>query len=148
MPIDYEKIKNWAFPDIEQTYGEKDSMLYALGVGYGHDPLDEAQLQYVYEKRLSAVPTMPVVLGHPGFWMKDPAAGINWINVLHGEQALRIHRPLPPSGTIVGRTRVRAIVDKGEGRGALVYQERSITDKASGSLLATLDQSTFCRADG
>ncbi len=79
MPIDYDKIKNWQFPEIEQTYTAKDSILYALGVGYGHDPMDEAQLRFVYEKNLRVAPTMPVVMGHPGFWMMNPATGIDWV---------------------------------------------------------------------
>jgi acyl dehydratase len=148
MPIDYDKIKNWQFPDIEQTYTPKDSILYALGVGYGHDPMDEAQLQFVYEKNLRVAPTMPVVMAHPGFWMMNPATGIDWVKIVHGEQALRIHRSIPVSGTVIGRMRVKAIVDKGKDKGALIYQERSIVDKASGVLLATLDHVTFCRGDG
>jgi acyl dehydratase len=148
MPIDYDKIKNWPFPEVVQTYTGKDSILYALGVGYGHDPMDEAQLRFVYEKNLLAAPTMPVVLGYPGFWMKDPAAGIDWVKIVHGEQALRLHRPIPAAGTVIGRTRVKAVVDKGRDKGALVILERSITDKASGVLLATLDHTTFCRGDG
>jgi len=148
MPIEYDKIKNWPFPEVVQTYTEKDSMLYALGVGYGHDPMDEAQLRFVYEKHLLAAPTMPVVLGYPGFWMKDPAAGIDWVKIVHGEQALRLHRPIPAAGTVIGRTRVKAVVDKGRDKGALVILERSIVDKASGALLATLDHTTFCRGDG
>src|ERR1700690_3589888 len=126
MPIDYDKIKNWPFPEVEQTYTAKDSILYALGVGYGHDPMDEAQLQFVYEKNLRAVPTMPVVMAHPGFWMRNPATGIDWVKIVHGEQALRIHRSIPASGTVIGRMRVKAIVDKGKDKGALVCQERSI----------------------
>jgi acyl dehydratase len=148
MAIDYDKIKNWRFPDIEQTYTAKDSILYALGVGYGHDPMDEAQLRYVYEKNLCAVPTMPVVLGHPGFWMMNPATGIDWVKIVHGEQSLRIYHPVPTAGTVVGRMRVKAIVDKGKDKGALVYQERNVIDKASGTVLATLDHVTFCRGDG
>ena len=148
MPIDYDRIKNWPFPDIEQTYTEKDSILYALGVGYGHDPLDEQQLQFVYEQGLKAVPTMPVVLANPGFWVKDPATGIDWVKIVHGEQALRIHQPIPATGTVIGRMRVKAIVDKGKDKGALLIQERSIIDKASGTLLATLEHITFCRGDG
>jgi len=148
MPIDYDKIKNWQFPDIEQTYTPKDSILYALGVGYGHDPMDEAQLQFVYEKNLRVAPTMPVVMAHPGFWMMNPATGIDWVKIVHGEQALRIHRSIPVSGTVIGRMRVKAIVDKGKDKGALICQERSIVDKASGVLLATLDHITFCRGDG
>ena len=148
MPIDYDKIKNWPFPEIEYAYTAKDCMLYALGVGYGHDPMDEAQLQFVYEKNLRVAPTMPVVMGHPGFWMMNPAAGIDWVKIVHGEQALRIHRSIPASGTVIGRTRVKAIVDKGKDKGALVYLERSIVDKTSGTVLVTLDHVTFCRGDG
>jgi acyl dehydratase len=148
MPIDYDKIKNWQFPEIEQTYTAKDCILYALGIGYGHDPMDEAQLQFVYEKNLRAVPTMPVVMAHPGFWMMNPATGIDWVKIVHGEQALRIHRSIPASGTVIGRMRVKAIVDKGRDKGALVIQERTIIDKASGAVLATLDHTTFCRGDG
>ncbi len=148
MPIDYDKIKNWPFPDIEQTYTEKDSILYALGVGYGHDPMDEAQLQFVYEQGLQAVPTMPVVLANPGFWLKNPATGIDWVKIVHGEQALHIHQPIPAAGTVTGSMRIKAIVDKGRDKGALLIQERSIVDKASGALLATLEHTTFCRGDG
>jgi acyl dehydratase len=148
MPIDYDKIKNWPFPEIEYTYTAKDSILYALGVGYGHDPMDETELQFVYEKNLRVAPTMPVVLAYPGFWMMNPATGIDWVKLVHGEQALRIHRSIPASGTVLGRTRVKAIVDKGKDKGALVYQERSIVEKASGTVLATLDHVTFCRGDG
>jgi acyl dehydratase len=146
--MDYDKIKNWSFPEIEQTYTAKDSILYALGVGYGHDPMDEAQLRFVYEKNLRAAPTMPVVMGHPGFWMMNPETGIDWVKIVHGEQALRIHAAIPAEGTVIGRTHVKAIVDKGKEKGALVCLERSIVDKASGTVLATLEHVTFCRGDG
>jgi acyl dehydratase len=146
--MDYDKIKNWTFPEIEQTYTEKDTVLYALGVGYGHDPMDEAQLRFVYEKNLRVVPTMPVVMGNPGFWLMNPETGVDWVKIVHGEQALRIHQSIPASGTVIGRMRVKAVVDKGKDKGALLYQERSIFEKTSGALLATLDHVTFCRGDG
>jgi acyl dehydratase len=40
------------------------------------------------------------------------------------------------------------VVDKGQGKGALVYAERTVTDKASGERIATVTQTMFCRADG
>lgn len=148
MPLNYELIRNWRFPDVEQAYSQKDSMLYALSVGYGYDPLNEDQLAFVFEKHLKAAPSMPVILGYPGFWMKDPAAGIDWIKLLHAGQSLRLHAPIPPAGRVVGRTRVKAVIDKGAAKGALVVQERQLLDKASGALLATLEQTTLCRGDG
>ncbi len=148
MPIDYEKLKNWHFPDLEHRYEAKDTILYALGVGCGADPMDRTELPFVYEDGLKALPTMAVVLGYPGFWLKDPDTGVDWRKILHGEQGLVIHKPLPASGTVIGRTRVTEIVDKGPGKGALLYSDREVFDKATGDLLATLTSTTFIRGEG
>jgi acyl dehydratase len=148
MPINYEKLLALKIPEVEQTYGPKDAMLYALGIGLGHDPLDEDELPFVYDKNLKVLPTFAVVLGWPGFWPRDLDTGIDWVKLVAGEQGLVLHRPLPSSGTVVGRTRVTEIIDKGPGKGALVYSERVVADKASGEKLATVTQTTFCRGDG
>ncbi len=146
--FDYHKIKNWPFPDLEQTYTEKDTILYALGLGFGADPLDENQLRFVYEKNLQAVPSMAVVLGYPGFWMQNPATGVDWIKVVHGEQNVTIHQPLPAAATVIGRTRVKSVTDKGAGKGALVVFETLVSEKTTGTLLATVSQVVFCRGNG
>lgn len=146
--IDYAKLKARKFQDVEHAYDEKDTMLYALGLGYGHDPMDEKQLQFVYEKNLKALPTLPVVIASPGFWVKEPDSGIDWVRIVHGEQSLTVHKPLPVAGTVIGRLRITALVDKGEGKGALVYQERTLHEKSSNALLSTIHSLTFCRADG
>jgi acyl dehydratase len=147
MPFDYDKIKNWDFPDIRQHLTERDTILYALGVGYGFEPVDPGQLRYVYERDLVAAPTLATVLAHPGFWINDPETGVDAARVLHGEQGLVLHAPLPVAGEVVGRSRVSAIADKGSDKGSIIYQEREVSD-ASGRLLATLQQTTFCRGDG
>jgi acyl dehydratase len=67
---------------------------------------------------------------------------------VHGEHAVHIHAPIAAEGTVIGKTRILDVIDKGEGKGALIYSERRIVDKASGGLLATINQTTFCRADG
>jgi len=146
--MEYQTIKNWKFDDVVQSYSRRDSMLYAIGLGFGTDPLDEAELRFVYEKDLQAVPTMPVVLGNPGMWMRDPRAGIDWVKLVHGEQSLRLHRPLPAEATVVGRTRVTRLVDKGAGKGALLFLERVLSEQGSNERLATLEASLFCRGDG
>ena len=71
MPIDYAALKSWPFPDVEHRYTARDTMLYALGLGCGSDPTDADELQFVFEERLCALPTMTVVLGGPGFWMRN-----------------------------------------------------------------------------
>ena len=148
MAIDYHRLRNWQFAETEQVCGWKDCAIYALGVGYGFDPLDARQLRFVYEHAMAMVPTMPVVLASPGFWLKEQNSGVDWVKVLHGEQSLRIHRPIAVGSTVVGRMRVTGIVDKGRDKGAILVQERTLHDKATGELLATLESLTFARGDG
>jgi acyl dehydratase len=148
MAIVYDKLLALKIPDVEHSYGAKDCMLYALGVGLGFDPMDEQQLAFVYEKNLKALPTMAVVIGYPGFWAKELDTGIDWVKVVAGEHGVVLHRPLMPAATVMGRTRVLDIVDKGMGKGAIIYSERTIHDKASGDLIASVMQTTFARGDG
>jgi len=147
--MDMEKIMNWPFKQVEQTYTARDTSLYALGVGLGADPMDQRQLDFVFEENdFKALPTMAVVLVSGEFWVHNPASGIDWVKVLHGEQGLRIHKPLPPAGTVVATTKVTGLVDKGADKGALIYSERTIVDKSSGDTLATLTSTTFARGNG
>jgi acyl dehydratase len=148
MALDPDKLYALSFPELRQRYSWRDSVLYALGLGFGLDPLDEEQLRFVDQARLAAVPTMANVLAYPGFWMRDLDTGIDWVKVVHGEQEMRLHRPLAPEGEVIGRTRIVDIVDKGAGKGALVYAEREISDAATGERLATLLQTVFCRGEG
>ena len=148
MPLDPDKLLALDIPDVEHTYGPKDCILYALGLGLGQDPMDENELAFVYEKNLKVLPTFPVVQGYSAYTFKRPELGITWTHVVHGEHAVRVHAPIACEGTVIGRTRILDVIDKGEGRGALIYSERDVIDKASGALLATINQTTFCRADG
>jgi hypothetical protein len=107
MALDYHALKDAPIADVEHRYDARDTILYALGVGIGHDPLDRDALRFVYEDCLQALPTMAVVLGYPGFWAKYPATGIDWVKLLHGEQSLELHAPLPAAGTRVSE---RALV--------------------------------------
>lgn len=148
MPIDYEKIMKVDIPAVEQTLKPRDTMLYALGVGLGADPMDEQQLQYVYEKNLKALPTMAIILGYPGPWHATLNTGITRSHVVHGEQGFVIHKPLPVEGTITGKTRLKAVLDKGADKGALLLTETEVRGKANGDLICTLTSTTFCRKDG
>lgn len=147
MPLDYATVKDWRFDDVRQRYDQKDTMLYALGIGLGQDPEDTGQLRYVYEKDLRAFPTMSVILGYPGFWVSDPRSTVDWVKVVHGEQRLTLHAPLPVAGVVVGRTRNTHVIDKGADKGAIIVSERTLHDE-DGACLATLRGSTFCRGDG
>ncbi len=148
MTIDVDKLLNWPFEQVEHAYTTRDTALYALGVGLGMDPVNEAELRFLYEKNMLALPTMAVVIGYPGTWASDPDSGIDYLKVLHGEQGIRVHKPLPAAATVTGLSRVTGVVDKGEGKGALIYVEREVKDKASGEKLCTLSSTIFARGDG
>jgi acyl dehydratase len=148
MAIDYDRLLALDVREIDHTYTEKDAILYALGLGLGQDPMNEDELRFVYEKNLKALPSFALVLGYTPYWLRESKAGITWNKVVHGEQAFDLHRAVMPKGRVVGRTRVTEVIDKGEGKGALVYSVRQVVDQASGELIATLRQTTFCRADG
>lgn len=148
MTIDYDALMNWKIPEAEQVLSKRDTMLYALGTGLGFDPMDEQQLRFVYEKDLQALPTMAIILGYPGPWHRDPRTGVDGTKVVHGEQAFRIHKLLPVEGTLIGRTRVTGVFDKGEGRGALIQTTTEVSMKDTGEVVCTLASTSFARANG
>jgi len=136
-----------AIPESRQDYTVRDTMLYALGVGAGSDPVSPAHLMFVYEEGLKALPSFPVVMAHPGFWQRDLDTGLDYRRMVHGEQRTTIFRPLPTAGVVHGRSSVVGVADKGEGRGALAEYQRELRDEA-GNLLAVSSQTLFCRGDG
>ena len=146
--LDIEKIASMKIEPIVQSYDKRDTILYALGLGLGADPLDESELPFVYEKDLRCLPSWANVLCHPGFWAQDPAFGIDWVKILHAEQDYRIHQPLPATGAIRGEYAVAGIEDKGEGRGALLHQEKELFDVGTGDHLATVRSTLFLRGNG
>lgn len=148
MTIDAEYLLNRRFPEVRHAYAPRDAMLYALSIGIGADPLDERQLRYVYEQDLHVFPTMATILCHPGLWAREPDTGLDWERVLHAEQGVEFLKPLPTEGVVVARTRVTGLVDKGAGRGALIYTERTGVDEGTGETLFHVRHTAFARGDG
>jgi acyl dehydratase len=148
MPLDPQKLLSLHIPDIAQRYTQKDVILYALGVGLGQDPLDKRQLAFVAGERPKVLPTFAVTLAFSPFWLRDLDTGIDFVKVVHGEESLVLHRPLPPHGYVTGRMRVLDVMDKGAGKGALLICERVLVDEGTGEKFATLTETVFCRGDG
>ncbi|MGI9332949.1 MAG: MaoC/PaaZ C-terminal domain-containing protein [Gammaproteobacteria bacterium] len=148
MAFTYDRLMSYDVPQAEQMLAPHDCILYALSVGLGADPLNAAELRYVYERDLVMAPMQSNVLAYPGFWAKAPETGIDWRRVLHAEQRLTLHAPLPVEGKLVGRTYIDGIRDRGKDRGAFVYVRREVTHDASGEHLCTLEQNTLARGDG
>jgi acyl dehydratase len=146
--LNAEAVRNWDFGKIVHAYTQRDTMLYAVGLGVGADPLDEGELRFVFEKDLQAVPTMATVLGSPGFWWRDSRTGADWVKLVHGEQAVQLSRPLPVAATLVATNKVVSITDKGVGKGAIAVIERELRDQQTNELIAKGRNVTFLRGDG
>jgi len=123
------------------TYTWKDVVLYALGVGAKAEELD-----FLFEGRGPKVlPTFAVV---PSFTsMIDVLLRVEapLAQVLHGEQTIRLHRPIPPGGTLRTRSTIKGIYDKG--KGALIAVECK-TEDADGAPLFDNLFSIFVRGEG
>ena len=146
--IDPKSLLDWTFEDVIHDYTRRDAAIYALGIGLGTDPMDEGQLRFVREEDNLAFPTLPVVLCRGVNWASDPRSGIDYALVVHGEQGVTLHAPLPAEGSLRGRHRITAVVDKGAGKGAVIYAEATLSSKATGEVVATLWRSVFARGNG
>ena len=146
MALNYEHLMSLKRDGERFSYGDREAMLYALGIGMGADPLDRNELPFVFEQpALKTVPTMASVLTRVAL-LKD--CGYDYTKVVHGEQRLVLHRPLPAQGELIASARVTEAYDKGAGKGALIYTEVVACSAADGQPVFTLLGSTFARGDG
>lgn len=146
MALDYQRLMALKRDGDRFGYTDRETMLYALGIGMGADPLDRNELPYVFElPALKTVPTMASVLARVPL-LKD--CGYDYTRVLHGEQRLTLHRPLPPQGELVADSRVTAAYDKGAGKGAVIHVETAARLAADGRPLFTQASTVFARGDG
>ena len=135
------------FEDEVSSYAARDTMLYALALGFGDPPTDPQQLKFTYEPGLLAVPTMAVTLGATTAWYKEPAFAIDWKRMLHGEERLELFAPIPTGGVVKGRRRIGEIVDRGD-KGAVVFLIRDIVDRTTEQLIARTTSTMVLRGDG
>ena len=146
--INYEAVKKWTFDEVRYQYTERDTMLYALAVGFGTDPLNAGELRYTFEENLQSVPTMAAIVGAPGTWWADPRVGADIGGIVHGEQRMRWLHSLPTSGTLVARNRVQSLTDKGVVKGAIGVVARDVLDASSGQVIAQGINVSVLRRDG
>jgi acyl dehydratase len=148
MPIRPDRLVGYRLPDIAQSYAPRDAILYALGVGLGHDPCAREDLTFLIEDELEVLPTFAVTLASPGMWIRAPEFGVDFVKLVHAEQAASFHAPLPPEADVVGSAKVVSLTDRGVGRGAVLTLEREIRDAQSGCAYCMLLQSLLLRGDG
>jgi acyl dehydratase len=146
--MDLNALINRKFPAVRQEYSAKDTILYALGVGAGADPMDLRQLPFVYEHGLRIIPSQSSVIAFPGAWLTEPELGVNYVKVLHGEQGVTFERPLKPTARVRGEYEVLGVDDKGPEKGAVVFFEKRIIDDEDGGLICRVQSTYFLRGDG
>ena len=148
MTLDRQRLLAWSIADAHQSYDERDCILYALGLGFGDDPLDPHQLRHVYGRNLEPFPSLVLVLAAGSRWASNPATGIDYSRVVHAEQSFTLARPLPTRASVRSQSRVTEVVDKGAGRGAIVTSERALFFGDDERPAALLSSRLFCRGDG
>jgi acyl dehydratase len=146
--MNVEETLGFEIAEADRSYTERDTILYALGVNLGLDPTNEDELKFLFEQDLTALPGFSNVLAHPGFWLQDPSLDIDWVKVLHAEQFVTMSRPLAPAGTVRASYRVMGITDKGEGRGCILYYEKTLRDVETNDEICRVVTGVFCRGDG
>lgn len=147
MALNYDDLMATSVADIPFSYGDTETMLYALSIGLGRDPLNRKELGYVYEQglQLRTVPTMATVLV-PDLFPAD--LGWDYTQVLHSEQRLTLYRPLPAAADILINKRVVGAYDRGPTRGAMVLLEAEGRLAKDDTVLFTLGSTLVARGDG
>ena len=125
-----------------KDYTWKDAVLYALGVGAGFSDLD-----YCYEKNLKVIPSFGITTMYDFMPQLASISNVNLAGVLHGEQELIFHNPIPPEGTLTTEGAITHYYDKGREKGALVVAEFD-TFHSGGDKLFTSIVTVFSRLDG
>jgi acyl dehydratase len=145
MPIDPNAVGATSEP-VETSWTSTDALLYAVGIGAG-----TGELAFTTENTNGVTqqvfPTMAVVIG----WGRGQGAmgkigSFNPALLVHGQQAVTLHRPIPVEGTAVLTSRIVGIYDKG--KAAVVVTETAATLKGSGEPLYTNLSSAFIRGEG
>lgn len=146
MPLNYDALMGTRMADKPTTYSDKDTMLYALALGFGSDPQDDAELPFVFEGRsLRTVPTMASVLT-PGDLLAD--CGWDYSRMVLGEQKLDLFRPLPAMGSLLTDSRVVSVFDKGPDVGAVITVESEVRMAKDDTALFTIGSTVIARGDG
>ena len=147
MTLNVDELLDTEHRDIPFSYNDKDSILYALGVGLGESLDDSKSLRFLYENHggVATVPTMASVLVPDMF---PPDLGWDYSQVLHLDQRLQLFRPLPAGAALMINKRVSEIYDRGSGKGAYVLFEAEGRLAKDDTVIFTLGSTILARGDG
>jgi acyl dehydratase len=123
MTIDVESVAGAKIPEFTTSWTADDVILYQLGLGAGDRPTDPGELAYVYEDGLKVLPSYAVLpaMGSLLGMLALPGMDVELAQMLHGEQELELHEPLPAAAEVRTAARITGVYDKG--KAALVVIE-------------------------
>jgi acyl dehydratase len=146
MPINHDAANNEPGPPSERSWNSKDALLYAVGVGAGSIDPTGSELEFTTENSKDVpqrvLPTFAVIVGM-GVGDVGP---FNMAMLVHGEQAIELHREIPVEGKMLTTARVVGVYDKGSA--AVVMHEATSVDAETGEPMMTTRNSMFIRGEG
>ena len=125
-----------------REYSWKDTVLHGLAVGAGFSELD-----FCYEPRLKVIPIFAMAAIFDFFWRVGSDSGADPKGILHGEQDMTFHHPIPPEGVLTTTGTISGVYDKGKKKGAIIVAN-SETRHSGGEILLNSQLTIFARSDG
>ena len=147
MPLNPEAVG--AVGDVRtMSWSSKDALLYAVGIGAG-----QSDLPFTTENTQNTpqvvFPTFAVVAGSgtasAGASAMSQIGSFNWALLVHGSQAITLHRPIPVEAQATTQDKVVAMYDKG--KAAVVVMENEVTS-SDGEPLWSTRSAVFIRGEG
>ncbi|HUI47866.1 MAG TPA: MaoC/PaaZ C-terminal domain-containing protein, partial [Acidimicrobiia bacterium] len=149
MPMNLEAVGAVSNPN-RISWTSKDALLYALGTGAGQVDPTGFELEFTTENSQNVeqkvLPTMPVVLGMGGGPGLPSWGEFDFRMLLHGEQGVTVHGPIPADGEVDTITKIVGIYDKG--KAAVVRLESESTYVGNGRPAFTTRFAAFIRGEG
>ena len=145
MALDPSAIGAVTEPQLYE-WTERDTMLYALGVGAGTEDLSFTT-ENSHDLPQQVLPTFAVICC-TGFAAVGKVGSFNFGMLLHGSQEIRLHKPLPPAGSLSVVGEVADIQDKGEGKNGIIMLRGKGTDPATGELVVETLSTAVIRGAG
>ncbi|MEL6200218.1 MAG: MaoC/PaaZ C-terminal domain-containing protein [Pseudomonadota bacterium] len=144
--LDADRLRSLSRTDLPFLWRTEQSSLYALSVGLGRDSANTMARDYVIPSAAQqAIPTMATVMSVNVF---EQDYGWDYTQMLHGEQRLKLHRPLRPAADMLADFRVEAVHDKGANRPAIIVTRTDVRQAADNIPLFTASSTLVARADG
>ncbi len=144
MPIDPNAVGTTSEP-VERSWTSKDGLLYAVGVGAGTQ-----ELPFVSENssgvEQQVLPTFAVIVGGGGGGAMRSVGDFDFSKLVHGEQSVTLHSPIPVEGRVRTVSRVVGIYDKGSG--AVIETEAESVDAETEEPRFSTRSAVFIRGEG